>query len=69
MKPKTSEEMDKVDRLARKLDGIAAKLEVMGAAYQEGGGTPAPDITEAALLSLADEVREAYAAFRDLCKA
>lgn len=50
---------EKLEQVANKLHGIAAQLQVMAAAYQEKQGTPAPRITEAALISLAEEVEAA----------
>ena len=69
MKAKSKEELDRADALIGKLDGIQAKLEVMAAAYQANTGTPSPALTEAALVSVAEEVREAAAAFRALWEA
>lgn len=66
MKEKSRTELDRADALIGKLDGIQAKLEVMAAAYQANGGIPSPALTEAALVSVAEEVREAAAAFREL---
>ena len=53
------EEFEALETLSNKLNGIAAKLSVMAAAYQDAAGTPANKITEAALLSLADELEDA----------
>ena len=57
------------DHINGKLDGIAAKLEVMAAAFQKNAGTPAPEMTEAALLSIAEEIQETRAAFLELWEA
>lgn len=61
-------EKSKIEEVANKLHGIAAKLEVMAAAYQDGQGTPANRVTEAALMSIADEVEEARDALDEQLK-
>lgn len=52
-------EFDAVEAVANNLEGTAAKLEVMAAAFQRNAGTPSPEIIEAALVSVAEEVRAA----------
>lgn len=46
--------LDTLEDIANKLEGISAQIEVMAAS-----GTPDPEIIEAALLSVADEVTAA----------
>lgn len=52
-------EFDAVEAVANNLEGTAAKLEVMAAAFQNNTGTPSQEIIEAALVSVAEEVRTA----------
>lgn len=50
------EHFDAVEEIALHLEGTAAKLQVMAAAFQAGAEIPASEIVEAALVSVADEV-------------
>ncbi len=59
-------EFDAVEAVANNLEGTAAKLEVMAAAFQHNAGTPSPEIIEAALVSVAEEVRTAREALLSL---
>ena len=64
MKASKKEDFEQGNALDWKLEGIAAKLHVMAAAFQSGtGGTPSKELTEAALISVAEEVEAARAAF------
>lgn len=59
-------EFDAVEAVVNRLEGTAAKLEVMAAAFQRDTGTPSPEIIEAALVSVAEEVRTAREALLSL---
>ena len=50
------EHLDTVEEIALRLEGTAAKLQVMASAFQQGAEIPANEIIEAALVSVADEV-------------
>lgn len=66
MKATTQKDFEEAERIETRLAGITAKLEVMAAAFQPNGGIPSPEIVEAALQSLADELQEVHNAFTQL---
>lgn len=53
------EHFDAVEEIAGRLEGTAAKLAVMAAAFQPGAGIPNNETIEAALVSVAEEVTAA----------
>lgn len=65
MKATTQKDFDAANDLDLRLDGIAAKVFVMAGSYSSGS-TPTAELTEAALISIANEIKDAQAAFRAL---
>lgn len=63
---KDKADRDAAEAIALRLEGTAAKLEVMAAAFQRDNDTPSNEIIEAALQSTAEEITAARAALLSL---
>lgn len=66
MKANTQAEFEAANALDLKLTGIAAKLHLMAGAFDGENSTPTPELTQTALISVAEEIEAARDAFMKL---